>query len=148
MKNFVLVIVLLLGVQLFAKANSAELFQYDRAELAQEFAELEALESYLLENEGVDYEALKVQNHPVLANVHLANANQQGPLGALFSIDDMDWSAFAWGFCCCPIGFFLVAINNESGQDSKTSYWIGVVVSAVLGGISNGIYFSSRGIIL
>lgn len=49
-----------------------------------------------------------------------------------FSLDDMDWGAFAWGFCCCPVGFFVVAVNGNKDNDQKLSYWIGFGVSTLI----------------
>jgi hypothetical protein len=54
----------------------------------------------------------------------------------------MDWESFAWGFCCCPVGFFTVAVNNNKDSDMKTSYWIGVASYIVLSSISAGVSFS------
>ena len=52
----------------------------------------------------------------------------------------VDWNSFAWGFCCCPVGFFTVAVNNNSDSDMKTSYWIGaascVSLFAIIGTVS------------
>lgn len=53
-----------------------------------------------------------------------------------WSIDDMDWGSFAWGFCCFPVGFFVVAINGNKTNDQKLSFWIGFGTGAVLGAIS------------
>lgn len=57
---------------------------------------------------------------------------------AAWSIDDMEWGSFAWGFCCWPIGFFVVAINSDKSKDEKLSFWIGTGVSIVLSAISGG----------
>ncbi len=48
----------------------------------------------------------------------------------------VDWKSFAWGFCCCPVGFFTVAVSNNADYDMKTSYWIGVAANVCLNGIS------------
>jgi len=55
---------------------------------------------------------------------------------ASFGIDDMDWGSFAWGFCCFPVGFFVVAINGNKSSDQKLSFWIGTGVSTVFTAIS------------
>lgn len=62
---------------------------------------------------------------------------------ASWSIDDMDWGSFAWGFCCFPIGFFVVAINSNKSNDQKLSFWIGTGVGVVFSAIS---YLASPGI--
>ena len=51
-------------------------------------------------------------------------------------IDDMDWASFAWGFCCWPVGFFVVVTNKDKDSNQKKSFWIGLGTSFVLSLIS------------
>ena len=74
-----------------------------------------------------------------MASSDLNNLALSAPLGTNFSIEDMDWGAFAWGFCCCPIGFFVVAVNSNKDSNQKLSFWIGWGVSVVLSTISSAI---------
>lgn len=117
-------------------AGNADLFQVDRQSLTAEFADINELETYVLSNQGVSLE--EMQSNPLLVSMDLNILRTASPMGAMFSIDDMDWGAFAWGLLCCPIGFFVVGISGSASQDEKTSYWIGVIVSAVLGAIGGG----------
>jgi hypothetical protein len=62
---------------------------------------------------------------------------QHGLQQSAFGLDDMEWGPFAWGFCCWPVGFFVVAINSNKSKNEKLSFWIGTGVSVVLSAISS-----------
>lgn len=62
---------------------------------------------------------------------------QHGLQQSAFGFDDMEWGPFAWGFCCWPVGFFVVAINSNKSKNEKLSFWIGMGVSAVLSAIGS-----------
>ncbi|MGB3468652.1 MAG: hypothetical protein WBA74_25430 [Cyclobacteriaceae bacterium] len=99
-----------------------------------DFAELEALE-LKIKSEGVaDYNSLVQTNPDLLADLNLTELKAVNSIEATegFSIDDMDWGSFAWGLLCCPIGFFVVAINGNKSKEQKTSFWIGWGVGVVL----------------
>ena len=113
-------------------AVSANDFQYDENLVTSEFQEVTALENSLLTN---NFSLNEVPESPALAGYLSAMATP-----APFSIDDMDWGAFAWGFCCFPVGFFVVAVNKNKTSDEKLSFWIGVGVSTVLSAIT---YFAT-----
>lgn len=117
-------------------ASQADLFSYNQDELNQEFAQLNDLEGYVLANQGVTI--ADVENNPVFGTMDLSGMKHSGPMAAMFSIDDMDWGAFAWGFFCCSIGFFVVAISDDASKDEKMSFWIGVIVKAVLYSVGGG----------
>lgn len=108
-----------------------------------DFAELDQLEKEVKENGLVDYDALVQSNPDLLSNLNLTNLRTINSAEATegFSFDDMDWGAFAWGLLCCPIGFFVVAINGNKTSDQKASFWIGWGVGAVL----NILYFAAVG---
>ena len=142
MKNVVFLALALLLTHSFAWASvvpgepvpAADRFVIDEAQLETEFAGLNQLEAFMLENGTVTYAELQAQHGDLLAELGQLDAGS--PLAPAFSIADMDWGAFAWGFLCCIIGFFVVAINGNKDSLAKTSYWIGVVVSTLLGAIS------------
>lgn len=119
-------------------ASNTDLFEVDRQSLQTEFADLNEIEAYVLANQGVSVD--EMQNNPLIGSMDLNILRTSSPMGAMFTIDDMEWGAFAWGLICCPIGFFVVGINGDSSQEEKTSYWIGVIVFALLGGFGGGIY--------
>ncbi len=123
---------LLISSVAFSGTTNDELFSYDKNQVEQEFAELNQLEAYVDANQGI-----------TMADVQLefqSNFNMQAsPLK--FDFGDIEWGAFAWGFLCCPVGLFVVALNDRARKDEKTSYWIGVIANAVLSSITTVIYY-------
>lgn len=99
-----------------------------------DFAELEVLEKQIKENGLEDYNSLVQTNPDLLTDLNLTDLRSLNSLEATegFTFDDMDWGSFAWGILCCPIGFFVVAINGNKSQDQKASFWIGWGVGVVL----------------
>jgi hypothetical protein len=111
-------------------------FNVDEEFAIAEFAELDELEATV---QTANLETMTYQE--IVAKSEFNEAlflrdGISGDDGGGFSLDDMDWASFAWGFCCCPVGFFVVAINKNKDKDQKVSYWIGYGVSALLSIIS------------
>ena len=122
-----------------AYAGKGELFEVDEAAIEQEFQDLERLESYVDTQEELTWSELQANHQDFLATSELGTLELNAPLGTAFTLDDMDWGAFAWGFCCCPIGFFVVAINQNKDQNQKISFWIGWGVSFLISSISSAL---------
>ncbi len=134
-KNFLTIPLLLLLLPLMAVgSNHAQFFSYDKEAVEETFSQLDQLEKQIILQTGINNESLSGKS---LMYSDLTGINASSvPVSPLFGINDMDWGAFAWGFLCCPVGFFVVAINKQKPQRSKTSYWIGVIASSVLSAIS------------
>ncbi|NUM32647.1 MAG: hypothetical protein HUU47_10050 [Bacteroidetes bacterium] len=106
-------------------------FSYDKNSLSDQFSQLEQVSLYVDQN-NVTYSELS-KNPLFKGNLDLTNHISVKPN---FSFDDIDWIAFAWGFLCCPIGFFIVVLDDDKSKEEKTSFWIGVISSVVLSSIS------------
>ena len=133
------ILFLLLGLFLFSNSvfsSNAELFSYDESAMQNEFSELVVLENYVLQNEGTTYTELSIQQPQLVSSLNLSCPS---PLNMAFGIGDMKWGAFAWGLLCCPVGFFLVILDDDEDSDSKISFWIGVACSAILSTVSGGV---------
>lgn len=117
------------------------LFSEDKASLDTDFTNLIALENSIKEHNLTDLNALNAAEPNLLASLGLENIKSINSIEATqdFTLDDMDWGSFAWGFCCCYIGFFVVGVNKNKSQDQKTSFWIGTGISLVLGLINYAI---------
>ncbi len=141
MRKFILMswILVMLSFSFVYATNTASLFQYDKASVESEFSELNQLEQYVH-----NHESGSIRNMEHLSKVMgvMQDDEEAASSDNGFAMDDMDWGAFAWGFCCCPIGFFTVAINSNKTNDQKLSYWIGVGVSTVLSAISTAASYS------
>lgn len=105
-------------------ASTADLFSYNEQAISSQMSDLNELETYVKSHEGITL------NEMTVAKVSVLNKfDASSPLDyshTLFGIEDMDWGAFAWGFCCWPIGIFTVILNKNKDSNSKISYLIGV----------------------
>ena len=114
---------------------SASNYTFDEVELEEEFTTLTKIESQVFESNfnGETIDNLKTNSTFTVLN---ADPITLGETNEFY----VDWNSFAWGFCCCPVGFFTVAVNNNSDSDMKTSYWIGaascVSLFAIIGTVS------------
>ena len=146
MKKTTLILSLCLLVLTVAiKANDD--FSYDLNNINTELAELNQVEKIILENEN---QSIIVLNQQISENLSYGTKfieynKIHSPMQQQFSMEEMDWGSFAWGFCCCPIGFFTVAISKEKDSAQKASFWIGVGVSTVFSLISSAITAASGG---
>lgn len=135
MKKIIFSLALLvgLGASNMAFSSNADLFSYDKATIDNEFEEINKLESFVESNGMISYSELSTQENPGEFQLNWNQYNADA--SPMFGIADMDWGAFAWGFCCWPVGLFTVLFNSNKDSYSKTSYLIGVLTTAVLGAI-------------
>jgi len=127
-KLMLLALVCFIGMQTNVKAENATDFSFDETEFHQEMSALTEVEQ-IAKSQGLTYHSL--QSHDKYASL----LTEMGMTQASFGFEDIDWGSFAWGFCCWPVGFFVVAINKNKDSDQKLSFWIGVITSAVVGGL-------------
>lgn len=99
-------------------------------ELPVEFSELDKIE-YLVSQEGLDMESLKLQHPEVVSSVNWAVESN-----AVFTAKEMPVArGFWWGCCLGVIGLALVYIITDNNKQEVKSALIGCVVSALLFGI-------------
>ncbi len=102
-------------------------FTYDKILLAQEFIDVNEANCWI---ETTDASYLDFQsNHYLYRKINLSNHIAVQPN---FSFEEMEWLSFAWGLCCCPIGFFVVTLDKDSSKEDKTSFWIGVLAGIII----------------
>ncbi|RUA32164.1 MAG: hypothetical protein DSY77_12140 [Bacteroidetes bacterium] len=123
-------------------ATNADLFELNEEKINAEFAELNELETYVSMNENITLHSIYEKNAGLVDGMNLS----YGPEGMMarngFTLDDMEWGSFAWGFCCWPIGIFTVLLNNDKGSNHKISYFIGLGTSVVLGALTSPVYYT------
>lgn len=111
-------------------------FSYDKIELSENFSEIDLISNYIDQNEITFNELSK--NHLFEGNIELTNQISVKPN---LKFEDVDWGAFAWGFCCFPVGIFTVLINDKKDQKSKDSLWAGLGASSILSSLAYfGVY--------
>lgn len=112
-------------------SNEADLFSYDEQKVNQELADVSQLEQVVTANPNVSLSDL-YSNQTKTATLDLSNLDTRSPFAPQFGFEDMDWGAWAWGFCCWPIGIFTVILKDSKDTNSKISYLIGIGCSFVL----------------
>jgi hypothetical protein len=118
-------------------ASNADIFSYDLSEISTELSDLDVVENVIAQNQNSTVEEINTQiiKNNFLSSSFETNYNSSLALRAGL-IDEMDWKSFAWGFCCWPIGFFVVVTNKDKDSSQKKSYWIGLGTSLVFSLIS------------
>jgi hypothetical protein len=117
-----------LGSSVFAATS--DIFNYDEEAIIAEFSALSELENFLTKNPHLTFEEAKAVNPMAFSNTKIASV--VAPEKMAFTIDDMEWGSFAWGFCCWPIGFFVVILNPNRDSAHKISYLIGMGVGCLI----------------
>lgn len=142
MKRLLLAVAACFVIASSSYATNADLFELNEEKINAEFAELNKLEAYVSMNENVTIHNIYQENAGLVTGMNLS----YGPEGMMghnrFSLDEMEWGSFAWGFCCWPIGIFTVLLNNDKGSNHKISFFIGLGTSVLLGALSSPAYIS------
>ena len=120
-------------------ASNADLFSYDLTDINTELNDLEIVENLIDQNQNSTVEEINTQiiKNNLLSSSFETNYNSSLALRAGL-IDEMDWASFAWGFLCCPIGFFVIITNKDKDSSQKKSFWIGTITGVILGAITGG----------
>lgn len=138
MKKVLLLVAVVAGMMISTvKASTADLFSVDQVSIEQEFAGLNDLDAFV-SNSNVELGDLSAAEMNSISNLSMENFNANSPLSPAFTLADMDWASFAWGFCCWPIGLFVVVLNKNKSSEQKISFLIGAIVTTVLGAIGGG----------
>ncbi|MGB0432234.1 MAG: hypothetical protein ACPGLV_17290 [Bacteroidia bacterium] len=138
MKQFILTVFIAVGFANISFASTADLFSYNEEAIEAEFSQIDQVESFVVENNGITFSEMQNQGHLTQFNLNWnAFDNSAAPM---FGLSDMDWNSFVCGFCCWPVGIFTVLLNDDKGSDSKTSFLIGIGVNIVLGLLGGGGY--------
>ena len=120
-------------------ASNADLFSYDLTDINTELNDLEIVENLIDQNQNSTVEEINTQiiKNNLLSSSFETNYNSSLALRAGL-IDEMDWASFAWGFLCCPIGFFVIITNKDKDSSQKKSFLIGTITGVILGAITGG----------
>lgn len=134
MKKFLL---FLLAVGLFAStqaiASNGELFTYNKQAVNTEFAELNAIENFVNQNDGITLSEMKSQN------LDFANTISTFSLDSSAIIGPIGIPSFLWGCILGPVGVLIVyLIADDPKSEAKKAFWGCVIGSLLWGG--GGIY--------
>ena len=128
------ILVLALAFIVNARASNADLFSYDLSEINTELSDLEVVENVIIQNQNSTIYEI---NRKIINNNFLSssfNTNYKSSLFArnAFTMEDVDWGAFAWGLLCCPVGFFVVVTNKDKEKSQKSSFFIGWATAVIV----------------
>ena len=117
-----------------ASASNVDLFSYDLSEINTELSDLEVVENVIAQNQNSTIEEVnrKIINNNFLNSSFDTNYKSSLMSRNAFTIDDMDWGAFAWGLLCCPVGFFVVVTNKDKEKAQKTSFFVGWLTAVIV----------------
>jgi hypothetical protein len=133
MKLLTIISLMLLSLNL----SATDIFTLDNERLNSEIAEVSALETLLEEYPTINFNELEKNQIFDLNNFDSKKANVASGIGS-----NMQWGYFAWGFCCYPVGIFVLIFSDSQNVDDYQSFVIGAAVSCVLSAISYGfLYF-------
>jgi hypothetical protein len=128
-----------------ASASNADLFSYDLSEINTELSDLEVVENVITYNQNSTIEEInkKIINNNFLSNSFDTNYNSSLMSRNAFTLDDMDWGAYAWGLLCCPVGFFVVVTNKDKEKAQKTSFFAGWLTAVIINSITYVVAFAA-----
>lgn len=125
---------MLLILPTFVLAGNSE-FSYDKNALKNEFSQLDKIETYIDETNATYAELSNSTSFK--DNIELTNAIAVKPN---LKFEDVDWGAFAWGFCCWPIGVFTVLLKDDVEKDSKNSFFAGIASRVIVTSVAYVVY--------
>ena len=129
MKKFLLVAALTFAAYVNNSfASTADLFAYDETTVSAQLSETTLIENYVTSNTDVTLSEMQ-SDESLSSSLNLSNFNSNA---ASFTFDDINWKAWAWGFCCWPIGIFTVILKSSSTREDKISFVIGILTGVVL----------------
>ncbi|MBL6963591.1 MAG: hypothetical protein ISR55_07200 [Bacteroidetes bacterium] len=116
-------------ITLQLKADGGDLFDVQEEKIQSELNELNMLEEFILQNEGVTFSQLQAENSELLENISANHSAVSTSLGINSPTGTIP--AFLWGFCLGPIGVLIAYLIDE---DDLMWSAIGCLVSSVLYG--------------
>lgn len=114
-------------------------FVLDQATLDLAFSELDDLESFLAQNEGVTYADLLATGSDLIANISDITA----PMGQGAASDEplLGIPAFWWGCVLGWVGLLLVYVLTDKDREQTRKALTGCLISTGVGVVLSGIYY-------
>lgn len=136
MKKLIASLLLLTSFSATFASPTEEALSYDAAAIQEDFEQLNKIEKFVSDNQGVTLEDLQAQNSNLLSNVTLSE-----DIATFATAKDMPiLGAFWWGCCLGILGIGLVYLLTDRDKAQLKSALIGCVINAILIGGSWGIF--------
>lgn len=114
-------------------------FLLDEAALDLAFSEIDDLENFLAQNEGVTYADLQAAGSDLIANISDITA----PMGQGAASDDplLGIPPFWWGCVLGWVGLLLVYVLTDKDRELTRKAMTGCLISTGVGVVLSGIYY-------
>jgi hypothetical protein len=136
MKKLTIVFALFLTTFAALAVTPDSSFELDAATLEAEFSDLDKIESFIENNNGVTLQELTAERADLLESVIL-----MADTSTVFTTEEMPiLGGFWWGCCLGIVGLALVYFITDNDRDEVKKALIGCVISSLvigLGGIFN-----------
>jgi hypothetical protein len=113
---------------------SADLFEFDYADVVDNMTEVATLKSYVITNDGVTYSELAESNSNLIDNIEgvttFPSAAGDGPIGI---------PSFLLGCCLSVIGVLIVYLITEDSEETKKALF-GCILGTIAGAIIYVVY--------
>ena len=100
-----------------AIAGDARLFDLNEDQINAEFTELNELEVFVTENDGITLSQLRESNNALALNLNLSNNGIAGLM--MLGEPPAGIPSFLWGCILGPIGILLVYLISEDSDETK-----------------------------
>lgn len=105
-------------------------FKLDENSVQAEFSELNKIESFVIQNEGITLSELQENHADVVADIELIEETS-----TVLSMGEMPLvGGFWWGCCLGIVGLALVYFITDNDKEQVKSALIGCVLFTVIGG--------------
>ena len=139
-KAFLLGIVFILAISNDLAAVNGELFSYNKEAIASEFAELTALENYVLNNPASTLSVLVAAQNNLVTGLDLYSSNS---MGLNFGEPPLGIPSFLWGCAFGVVGVAIVYFVTEEDKDETKKSFYGCITSTVVYGVLYAVVWSS-----
>jgi hypothetical protein len=134
-KTTILFVLFSLVFSTVSLAGNIDLFDYDKDKISHEMAQLNALESFVLQNGDVSYDDLLLSGNPLVADLNTESALMLPGMVATPILP-----AFWWGCILGPVGVLIVYILEDDPSQTKSAFW-GCLISTLLWGGSSWFWY-------
>lgn len=139
-KAFLLGVVFILAISSTLFAGNEELFSYNKEAITSEFAELTALENYVLNNPSSTLSVLVADQNNLVTGLDLYSSNS---MGLSFGEPPLGIPSFLWGCAFGVVGVAIVYfITEEDKAETKKSFY-GCITTTVVSGVLYAVLWSS-----
>ena len=146
MKKLIVIPLLLMLFAFNGKSSGyADMIEVDESYMESVFADLNQLENYVLEHQGVTLNELKAIGSTLVANVDVSGLGSLGACSMLGGEPPLGIPSFLWGCCLGWVGILLVYILTDNDKEEVKKSLYGCLVGTASSII---VYFIYVGLIL